>query len=101
MIVTVNPTTHKVLLTSIPRDYYVQLHGTTGYKDKLTHAGIYGVNKSIETIEDFVVDISYKQCEINSYQRELIITSVRYLDTKISAVISAIIDFINWYNKTK
>lgn len=60
MIVTVNPTTHQILLTSIPRDYYVQLHGTTGLKDKLTHAGIYGIDKSITTIEDlFGIDINY------------------------------------------
>ena len=60
MIVTVNPKTHKVLMTSIPRDYYVQLHGTTGLKDKLTHAGIYGVNMSIQTIEDLLdTDINY------------------------------------------
>lgn len=60
MIVTVNPKTHKVLLTSIPRDYYVRLHGTTGYKDKLTHAGIYGINMSITTLEDlFDIDIDY------------------------------------------
>lgn len=60
MIMTVNPKTHDILLTSIPRDYYVQLHGTTGSKDKLTHAGMYGVNMSIETIEDLLeVDIDY------------------------------------------
>lgn len=60
MIVTINPITHKILLTSIPRDYYVRLHGTTGYKDKLTHAGIYGINMSIQTIEDLLeVDIDY------------------------------------------
>jgi len=60
MIVSVNPNTNKILLTSIPRDYYVQLHGTTGLKDKLTHAGIYGVNMSITTLEDlFNVDINY------------------------------------------
>ena len=60
MIVSVNPNTNKILLTSIPRDYYVQLHGTTGLKDKLTHAGIYGVNKSITTLEDlFKTDINY------------------------------------------
>ena len=60
MIVTVNPTTHEVLLTSIPRDYYVQLHGTTGYKDKLTHAGTYGIDMSIATIDDLLeVDINY------------------------------------------
>ena len=60
MIVTVNPTTHQILLTSIPRDYYIQLHGTTGTRDKLTHAGIYGVDKSVETVEDlFKTDINY------------------------------------------
>lgn len=60
MIVTVNPRTNKILLTSIPRDYYVQLHNITGIRDKLTHAGLYGVNMSIETIEDlFGIDIDY------------------------------------------
>lgn len=60
MIITVNPKTHEVLLTSIPRDYYVQLHGTKGYKDKLTHAGTYGVDMSIATIEDLLdIDINY------------------------------------------
>lgn len=60
MLVTVNTKTHEILLTSIPRDYYVQLHGTTGYKDKLTHAGIYGINSSIQTIQDFLkIDINY------------------------------------------
>ena len=60
MILTINPNTHTILLTSIPRDYYVQLHGTTGYKDKLTHAGFYGVDMSIQTIEDFMnIEIDY------------------------------------------
>ena len=60
MIATVNPNTNKVLLTSRPRDYYVQLHGKTGYKDKLTHAGIYGINTVVQTIEDlFGIDINY------------------------------------------
>lgn len=60
IIMTVNPVTKKILLTSIPRDYYVQLHGTTGYKDKLTHAGVYGINMSVQTIEDLLdIDINY------------------------------------------
>jgi len=60
MVVTVNPNTNKILLTSIPRDYYVQLHGTTGTKDKLTHSGYYGINMTIETIEDLLeIDIDY------------------------------------------
>lgn len=53
MIVTVNPITHQILLTSIPRDYYVKLH-TFGKMDKLTHAGIHGVNESMKTLEDLL-----------------------------------------------
>lgn len=60
IVATVNPNTNEILLTSIPRDYYVQLHGTTGYKDKLTHASYYGINMAVETIEDILdIDINY------------------------------------------
>lgn len=60
MLLVINPSTHQILLVSIPRDYYVQLHGTTGYKDKLTHAGSYGIEMSVQTIEDLLdVDINY------------------------------------------
>lgn len=60
MLVTVNPTTKQILLTSIPRDYYVRLHGTDGYKDKLTHSGIYGIDMTIKTVEDLLdIDIDY------------------------------------------
>lgn len=60
IIATINPNTNEILLTSIPRDYYVQLHGTTGYKDKLTHASYYGINMQVQTIEDiFDIDINY------------------------------------------
>ena len=60
IVATINPSTKQVLLTSIPRDYYVQLHGTTGYPDKLTHAGVYGVDKSVATIEDLLdIEINY------------------------------------------
>lgn len=54
MIITINPKTHKILLTSIPRDYYVQLHNTIGLKDKLTHSGLYGIDMTIKTVEDFL-----------------------------------------------
>lgn len=60
MVATINPKTKQVLLVSIPRDYYVQLRGTTGYKDKLTHAGIYGIETSVGTLEDLLAtDINY------------------------------------------
>ena len=54
ILAVVNPAKAKILLVSIPRDTYVQLHDTTGLKDKLTHAGIYGINMSKTTIEDFL-----------------------------------------------
>ena len=60
MILTINKKTKTILLTSIPRDYYVQVHGQTGLKDKLTHAGIYGLDRSKQTVEDlFQIDIDY------------------------------------------
>ncbi len=56
----VNPKTHHILLVNTPRDYYVQLAGTKGLKDKLTHAGIYGIDKSIKTLENlYGMDIHY------------------------------------------
>ncbi len=61
MIIAVNPKAKKILLVHIPRDYYVQIHGTTGYRDKLTHAGtIGGVELSMATIEDLLeIEIPY------------------------------------------
>lgn len=60
MIITINPETHKILITTIPRDYYVMVHGQTGLKDKLTHAGIYGLDTSRKTVEDlFDIKIDY------------------------------------------
>lgn len=61
IILAVNPNTKNILMVHIPRDYYVQLHGTTGNKDKLTHAGtIGGIEMSMGTIEDLLeIDIPY------------------------------------------
>ncbi len=59
MVMTVNTKTNEILLTSIPRDYYVTLH-TYGVKDKFTHTGVYGINETITTAEDFLdIDIDY------------------------------------------
>lgn len=51
MILTVNPLTHQILITSIPRDYYVSLEGMDDAKDKLTHASLYGIDTSVKTLE--------------------------------------------------
>lgn len=53
IIATVNPKTHQILLTSTPRDFYVTIPEISGGEyDKLTHAGIYGVDASIATLEN-------------------------------------------------
>lgn len=61
ILVAVNPQKHEILMVHTPRDYYVQIPGTNGLKDKLTHAGLIGGYKlSMETISDlYDVDIKY------------------------------------------
>lgn len=47
----VNPTSRQILLVTTPRDYYVEIPGISGGElDKLTHAGIYGVDASMATL---------------------------------------------------
>lgn len=50
IIATVNTNTREVLLVSTPRDYFVPLSISNGQKDKLTHAGIYGINVCMDTL---------------------------------------------------
>ena len=49
ILAAVNPVTKRVALVNTPRDYYVDLAGTSS-TDKLTHAGLYGVETSMETL---------------------------------------------------
>ena len=61
IIMTVNQETKKILLTTTPRDAYVPIaDGGNNQKDKLTHAGIYGVDASIHTLENlYGIDLNY------------------------------------------
>ncbi len=75
IIATVNPKTHQILLTTTPRDYYVAIPGVSGgQKDKLTHAGIYGVDASIATLE------SLYETEIQFYARVNFTSVVEIVD---------------------
>jgi len=89
----VNPKTHHILLVNTPRDYYVQLHGTTGLKDKLTHAGIYGINKSITTMEDLY------NADINYYLRVNFNTLIKVVDIIGGIDINSDKAFRAWTNK--
>ncbi|AXQ79727.1 LytR family transcriptional regulator [Streptococcus chenjunshii] len=61
IILTVNMKTHQILMTTTPRDAYVQIpNGGANQYDKLTHAGIYGVETSMQTLENlYGIDIDY------------------------------------------
>ena len=59
MLVTINPNTRQILMTSIPRDYYVTLPNK-GKKDKLTHAGLAGIENSVKALEGLLdIDVNY------------------------------------------
>jgi len=59
LIVTVNPKTKQILMTSIPRDCEINLH-SNGELDKLTHTGNYGTAETINTIQDLLdMEINY------------------------------------------
>lgn len=60
MLVAINPNTHQILMVSIPRDTYYPLHMNGAY-DKFTHSGLYGIQESINTLQDIVSE------EINYY----------------------------------
>lgn len=61
LILTVNMNTHKILMTETPRDAYVKIpDGGADQYDKLTHAGIYGVETSEKTLENlYGITIDY------------------------------------------
>ncbi len=60
IIATVNMQTHQVLLISTPRDYFVPLSISNGVPDKLTHAGIYGIDVSMDTLGMlYDIDLDY------------------------------------------
>lgn len=60
LLVTVNLNTNKVLVTTIPRAYYIEVDGFNGKKNTLSFLAPYGVETSVKTIENyFKIDIDY------------------------------------------
>ena len=66
MVATVNPKSHTILLTSVPRDYYVTTACDAadgcmqGALDKITHTGIHGTNTTKRTVEQLLgIEINY------------------------------------------
>jgi len=75
MILTVNPDTKTILMTSIPRDYYVVLPDVGAY-DKLTHTGIHGADYTVSTVENLLgIDINY-YVKVNFSTVELLVDAI-------------------------
>lgn len=76
MIVTVNRKTGKVLLTSIPRDYYIEEVNTSGRKDTLSYMGANGIEVNKASLEKFLdINIDYYM-KINTKSLVKIVDSV-------------------------
>ncbi|MEG0977584.1 MAG: LCP family protein, partial [Bacilli bacterium] len=86
IVATVNPNTNEILLTSIPRDYYVTLPSFLE-KDKLTHAGIYGIDESVGAIEN-LLDI-----KINYYVKVNFTSLIKIVDTLDGITVNSKYDF--------
>ena len=87
IVVCVDPVNKKILLINTPRDYYVPLKGRTYFMDKLTHAGIYGVDWCVETLEN-LYDI-----DINYYVRTNIYSVVKIVDALGGITVHSDYDF--------
>ena len=62
IVAVINPETKQILLVTTPRDSYIKITGPDGRKgyDKLTHAGNYGVEASMDTLQNlYGIDIDY------------------------------------------
>lgn len=89
ILAVVNKDTKTVLLISTPRDFYVPFPFVGGNLDKLTHAGVYGVDCSIETLE------SYYGLPIDYYLRVNFTGFIRMIDTLGGVDVDSDADFIN------
>ena len=86
ILVSVNPKMHEILLTNIPRDYYVLLPEFNAY-DKLTHAGIYGIECSLRTVENLL------DTKINYYVKVNFTSLIDIVDALGGIVVDSKYDF--------
>lgn len=92
MLVAINPQTKQILLVSIPRDTYYPLH-RNGQLDKFTHAGIYGLQESMNTLEDIIDE------DINYYVRMNFTSFMDIVDSLGGITINSPADFITRIGK--
>lgn len=102
MLVTVNPVTSTVLMTSIPRDYFVEevcddYACNYGVTDKLTHTGIYGVSTTKDTLEHLLdIEINYT-FRVNFSSMENIVDAIGGIDVYVEPGMSVSKFYSNSY----
>lgn len=90
ILLTIHPATHKMLLTTTPRDAYVAIDGDPSKMDKLTHAGVYGPKASMRALEKlYGIEIPY-YCKVNFASFEKLIDAVGGVEIDIPE------DFVAW-----
>lgn len=83
IIMSINKKTHNILMINTPRDYYVPLSISNGIRDKLTHAGVYGIECSRNTLEMlYGIQIDY-YVKVNFSGFEKIIDSLGGVDVTL------------------
>ena len=87
IIAAIDPINKKILMVTIPRDFYVPLWGDDYYMDKLTHAGIFGVECSMETLES-LFDIHF-----NYYVRLNVFSVIKIVDALGGITVHSDYDF--------
>lgn len=99
ILMTVNPQSKHILLTSTPRDYYVTIPDVSGEKrDKLTHAGIYGVDASMATLENLYgsdVNITY-YVRVNFTTLEKVVDALGGIDVYVDYAFDAYTDDLHF-----
>ena len=82
MVVSVNPSTHQILMTSIPRDYEIYMAEFDNAMDKLTHTGFYGVGTTIAAEEQLFGITSNYYVKVNFTTVERFIDAVGGVDVE-------------------
>ena len=82
MVVTVNPSTHQILMTSIPRDYEIYMAEFDNAMDKLTHTGFYGVGTTIAAEEQLLDTTANYYVKVNFTTVERFIDAVGGVDVE-------------------
>ena len=95
ILATVNPKTHKILLTTVPRDSYVAIPlGGQNQKDKLTHAGNYGPEASMGAVANLL------NTKVDAYVRINFTSFIQSIDTLGGITIENPTTFVSYDNKT-